>query len=131
MTPSTLLRNQFVRFLIVGGVNTGFSYAVYACLLYAGLPYVAANFGALVAGTLFSFRTQGRFVFGNIDGRLFARFAACWCAIFLVNIALIRLLIALGLNAYWAGALAMVPITLISFVSQKFLVFPVRRSAGS
>ena len=130
MTLSALLRNQFVRFLIVGGVNTAFSYAVYACLLYAGLPYVAANFGALVAGTLFSFRTQGRFVFGNRDGRLIVRFAACWCAIFLVNITLIRLLIALGFNAYWAGALAMIPVTLLSFVMQKFLVFSVSRPVG-
>ncbi len=131
MTLSVLPGNQFIRFLIVGGVNTAFSYAVYACLLYTGLPYVIANFGALVAGTVFSFRTQGRFVFGNQDARLIVRFAACWIAIFAVNIVLIRLLLFLGLNAYWAGAWAMIPVTLLSFFIQKFVVFSASRRTGS
>jgi len=118
-----VLSFQFVRFLLVGGLNTSFSYAVYAVLLFLGLNYVIANFGSLLLGILFSFRTQGRLVFGNSDGRLFFRFAAIWVLIFGVNILLISSLIHTGLNAYWAGALALVPITVISYVVQKFLVF--------
>ena len=88
-----VLSLQFVRYLLVGGLNTGFSYAVYAVLLFLGLNYVLANFGALLLGILFSFRTQGRLVFGNRDGRLIFRFAAVWGLIFLVNILLISVLI--------------------------------------
>src|SRR3954454_8664255 len=55
---------RFLRFLVVGSLNTLFSYAVYAVMLFVGLPYVYANFVALATGVLFSFRTQGAFVFG-------------------------------------------------------------------
>ena len=121
----TVLSFQFVRFLLVGGMNTSFSYAVYAAFLYMGLDYWGANLGALLLGILFSFRTQGRLVFGNLDRdtRIIARFAAVWGLIFLVNILLIAVLIQAGLNAYWAGAVALMPITVISYFSQKVLVF--------
>ena len=119
------LRHQIVRFLIVGTLNTCAAYAVYACLLYAGLPYAAASLGALVLGLLFSFRTQGALVFGNREGRLFFRFAACWGAIYLLNTLLIGALIRLGLSAYGAGALAIGPVTVFSYLTQKFLVFNV------
>lgn len=124
-----VLSFQFVRFLLVGALNTSFSYAIYALLLYFGLEYVAANFGALVLGILFSFRTQGHWVFRNRNGRLLFRFAAYWGLIFLLNILLITLLIRVGMNAYWAGAFALVPVTVISFFVQKILVFGSSRPA--
>jgi putative flippase GtrA len=120
-----ILRHQIVRFVIVGTINTGAAYAAYAILLYAGLPYAAASLGALVLGLLFSFRTQGALVFGNQDRRLFLRFAACWGAIYLLNTVLIGSLIRLGLDAYRAGALAIIPVTVFSYLTQKFLVFNV------
>ena len=124
-----VLKYQFVKFLLVGGLNTGFSYGIYAALLYLGLDYVIANLGALLLGILFSFRTQGQLVFGNHDGRLIFRFAAAWGAIWLANIALISVLIHAGVNAYWAGALALVPITVASYFVQKFVVFGASRTA--
>lgn len=118
-----VLNLQFARFILVGCLNTGFSYTIYAALLYIGLEYVAANFGALVLGILFSFRTQGRLVFRNSNGRLIYRFAGCWVLIFLLNILFIFLFMQTGLNAYWAGALALVPCTIASYFVQKVLVF--------
>ena len=126
-----LLNFQFVRFLLVGGLNTAFSYATYAALLYLGVPYVAANLGALLLGILFGFRTQGRLVFRNSDRRLIFRFVACWGLIWVLNIALIALLIRAGLNAYWAGALAMLPIAVVSYFVQRVVVFGASQPAGS
>lgn len=119
------LRYQFVRFLFVGTLNTAVGYAAYALLLYLGLPYAAASLGALLLGILFSFRTHGALVFGNRDGRLIFRFAACWGIIYLVNIALIGGLTGLGVSDYVAGALTMLPVALLSYLMQKFLVFEV------
>ncbi len=118
-----LLNFQFFRFVLVGCLNTGFSYAIYAALLYLGLEYVAANFGALLLGILFSFRTQGSLVFRNKNSSLIYRFASSWGLIFLLNISLIYMFMQTGLNAYWAGALALVPTTVISYFVQKFFVF--------
>jgi putative flippase GtrA len=123
MTMRNILKRQFVRFVMVGVVNTGFSYAVYAVLLYLGLPYALANLGATLLGILFSFGTHGRLVFGNHDLRLFVRFAACWLVIYAFNVGLIAGFIRLGLDAYVAGALALVPVVIASFLVQKFLVF--------
>lgn len=118
-----VLDAQFVRFLLVGALNTAFSYSVYAALLLAGLNYALANFGALLLGILFSFRTQGRLVFGNRDNRLLLRFAAAWTGVFCVHTLLIALLIRAGLNAYVAGLTALVPVTVMSYVIQRFFVF--------
>ena len=112
-----------VRFVLVGGLNTSFSYAVYVGLIFMGLSYVVANFFALVLGILFSFRTQGALVFRNRDNRLIFRFAGFWFVLFLLNIGLISIFMRIGLNAYTAGAVALVPITLISYFVQKRLVF--------
>ncbi|HET9651933.1 MAG TPA: GtrA family protein, partial [Usitatibacter sp.] len=54
---------QFVRFLIVGGVNTLFGYAVFAGLVLAGMPPMPALVLTYVVGVLFNFFTTRRFVF--------------------------------------------------------------------
>ena len=118
-----MTRSRILRFLIVGGVSTGFSYGVYALLLLAGLNYAVANFAALVAGILFSFKTQGTLVFENADNRLLGRFVVCWVAIYLVNVTFIRRMMDIGIDRYTAGALAIPGIAALSYVTQRFFVF--------
>jgi len=65
---------RFVRFLLVGTLNTAFSYLVYALLLLVGLHYAAANLGAVVLGIIFSFKTQGVLVFRDPRNALFAKY---------------------------------------------------------
>ncbi|HYT65934.1 MAG TPA: GtrA family protein [Vicinamibacterales bacterium] len=112
-----------MRFLVVGGLTTAFSYAIYALLLLLGLNYAISNFGALVGGILFGFKTQGTLVFGNPDNRLIWRFVACWLLIYAVNVTFIQRMMSLGLNAYISGALALPVIAAISYLVQRFLVF--------
>ena len=85
--------------------------------------YKLANLGALVLGIIFSFNTQGRFVFDNIDKRLFIRFACCWFLIYSFNIFLIGQFMSLGFDAYISGALALPEIVVFSYLIQKYLVF--------
>ena len=120
---SGVVTTQFTRFLLVGVLNTAFSYIVYACFLRFGMPYPMASFASLVLGILFSFRTQGSLVFGNQSIRLIVRFALCWLVIYLVNVLTIAALVRLGFGAYLSGAFAIAPITILSFLAQKFLVF--------
>lgn len=114
---------QILRFVVVGVGNTAFSYAIYAVFLFIGFGYAIANLFALLISIVFSFKTQGRFVFNNTDNRRFLRFVIAWTLIYLATIALIGQLIALGLNAYVAGALALPFSTALSFVTQKYFVF--------
>jgi len=118
-----LLRREFLRYLAVGVLNTGFSYSIYVLLLWLGLAYFVANLLALICGIVFSFQMQGRYVFDNTSRRLFPKYMLLWVLIYFCNITLIKLLIVCGFNAYVARALALLPIVLLSYVLQKYLIF--------
>lgn len=123
MHMQPISKPRVVRFLTVGAVNTAFSYGVYVLLLSAGLNYAIASFAALSAGILFSFKTQGVFVFDNADNRLLGRFVFCWLLIYGANVFFIERMLMLGLDAYLSGALAMPAIATLSYVVQRFFVF--------
>ena len=116
-------RSQLLRFLVVGAVNTGFSYSIYAGLIFLGLNYAVANLAALLLGILFSFKTQGIIVFRNTDNRLLGRFVLGWAFIYISTITLIGSLMATGLDAYISGALAVPFSTLLSYLTQRHFVF--------
>lgn len=55
----------FLRFLLVGLLNTGFSFSLYMLMVWLGMHFAAANLFATLTGIAFSFRTQGTLVFGQ------------------------------------------------------------------
>ena len=110
---------------MVGGINTGFSYCVYVVLAFTGLNYALANLGSLIAGILFSFKAQGRFVFRNSDRSLFWRFVLCWALIYAANVWFITQAMRMGLNKYAAGAGAIPAIAVLSFVVQRYVALSV------
>lgn len=120
---SELLNLRTVRFILVGCLNTIFSYCIYAIFLLTGLSYMVSNFLALVMGIFFSFRTQKILVFRDSSRNLFWRFVFAWIIIYFFNIFFIGKLIEAGLNEYTSGALTIVPITTLSYIFQKFFVF--------
>lgn len=68
---STWLQHRWLRFLITGGVNTAFSYSVFALLVYRGLNYALSNLFSLMLGILFSFTTQYALVFNGAGRGVF------------------------------------------------------------
>lgn len=120
--------SHFLRFVLVGLLNTVFSYSLYTLLVWLGMHFAAANLCATLAGIAFSFRTQGALVFGSHDWRLLRRFVPVWIGIYSINVGLITVLMAAGFNAYFAGAVALPPTILLSFLLQKRFVFA---SAGN
>jgi putative flippase GtrA len=122
-----LLNILFVKFVLIGVFNTAFSYSIYAGLLFVGFNYALANLIALILGIIVSFRTQGRFVFGNTDIRLGVRFLLGWGFIYAVAVLLVGWMISLGINAYSAGAVALPFTAVTSFFVQKNFVFRVNR----
>lgn len=69
---------RFARFVVVGGLNTGFGYACYALLLWLGVPLELSLLGATVLGLFFNFLTTGRLVFADARGSLLPRFIAAY-----------------------------------------------------
>ena len=117
------VRSQVIRFVTVGAVNAVFSYSVYAILLLVGFNYALANLGAMLLGILFSFHTQGKFVFENTDIRRIGRFVFVWTLIYIMTITIIGFLIAYSIDPYTAGAIALPASVLASFFAQKYFVF--------
>ena len=125
----TEARVQVLKFVVVGGLNTAFSYLVYALGLWFGLGYALANFIAMALGTLFSFVTQGRLVFNKLEGRRLPRFVLLWGALWILNVSVIAALLPwVDNNAYLAGAIALIVVTAISFLAQRHWVFADKRA---
>ena len=119
----TVPSRQFLRFLVVGAVNTAFGYGVFALLVWLGLPYPAAIGLATAAGVAFNFQSTGRLVFGGAPLSRLARFAAVYGVVYLLNVLAVAGLLRLGLNVYAANAVAVLPLALIAYMLQRTFVF--------
>lgn len=108
---------RFVKFLVVGVVNTAFGFAVYAVLLRLfGLPWQGALALSYVLGILWNFGTHGRIVFGTRGlGRLPA-YVAAYVLLFFLNRWALQAAIAAGLSDLWAQALLVLPMAMVAFV---------------
>ena len=118
---------RFVRFLAVGGLNMAVGYALFAGLLFVGLPVTGALALATVLGVLFNYQSVGRLVFGGDgrDGTLVA-FALVYGAQFMLNLAALRLLAAAGLSAFLAQALVLPVLAVMTFFALRRWVFRAR-----
>ncbi len=113
----------FIKFLLVGGLNTLFGYGLFAFFVWLGLHYTAAVFLSTVLGVLFNFKTTGLLVFKNGDNGLLFKFLGVYIITYLTNITLIKFCSLLGAGVYLAGALAVLPVAALSFIMLKRFVF--------
>lgn len=118
-----MLKQQVIRFIAVGVVNTLFGYGIYVLLIYLGLNYMIAVLFATVAGVLFNFKTIGRYVFKSTDSSLLLKFIIVYTIIYGINTGLIWLFSLWNIDYYTAGFLAIVPCAAISFILNKLFVF--------
>ena len=115
---------QFLRFLAVGAVNALFGYTCFAVLVFVGLDYPVAVLLSTAAGVLFNFETTGRVVFGNRDKRLILRFVGAYTLVYIGNVLALRALIeGVGLNAYLAGGICVLPQAVMSYMLLRRFVF--------
>lgn len=124
-----MLSRTFITFLFVGMLNTLFSYAVFALLIFWQLHYSLAVLVSTVLGVLFNFKTTGKLVFKSDDNRLIFRFVGVYGVVYLFNLAGLRFYRIFDDNMYLAGLLMIVPSAILSFVLLSRFVFP-RQGAG-
>jgi len=117
------LRAQFLRFLVVGGINTAFAYGVFAIALYSGLHYALASLTSIVLGMFFSFVTQGKLVFKSNKPEELVRFLAVASVLYFAHTGLLKAASYFEIDLYLAGAALTFPLALLSYVLNKHLVF--------
>ena len=117
---------RFIKFLIVGGINTLFGYTAYITLLYVGFHYSAASLLATILGVIFNFFTTGRLIFDCMDHRKFVRFFMVYVVSYLINLVFLAIFDSMGANMYWAGLPMILPMALLTYNLNKRFVFAVK-----
>ena len=111
---------------MVGGINTLFGYGLFALFIFLEFHYAIASFLATALGVLFNFKTTGVLVFRNKDNRLLFRFFGVYGVVYVINVLMLKVLGNVGFHMYIAGALAIIPLAVLSFVLNKLFVFGVK-----
>ena len=114
---------HFLKYLIVGGINTLFGYGAFVLLLSVGLHYALASFLATCAGILFNFNTTGRIVFNNSDHRLLFRFLLVYAILYAINVLLLKLMVIYTINLYLGSAATILPMAFLAYLLNKKFVF--------
>ncbi len=117
------MRRKFIRFILVGALNTVFGYSLFALFIYCGLHYSLAVLLSTVIGVIFNFKTIALLVFKNKNNSLIFRFIAVYVFTYFLNVALLWVFKQFYFNMYLAGLLLLLPIALISFLLHNSLVF--------
>ncbi len=118
-------RIRFVRFLVVGGINTGFGYLIYSIFILLKIHYSLASLFGTIIGVIFNFFTTGNFVFRNKNPKLIIRFCLVYGVTYLINLVFLRIFNGLHMNMVVAGGILLLPMALVSYFLNKVLVFSI------
>ena len=118
-----LISNKFIRFIVVGIVNTIFGYSVFSILIYLNLHYSLASLLATILGVLFNFKTISSLVFKTHNNSIIFKFIAVYCFTYLITIGGLKIFTIYSVNIYFAGFILLIICTPISFVLNNQFVF--------
>ncbi|GHT91538.1 hypothetical protein FACS1894140_2310 [Spirochaetia bacterium] len=118
---------EFIRFNIVGIINTVITYALYSLFVFIGIPYKLALVMEYGLGIFSSFFLHRKFTFratGAVTIRSMLSMIVSYLIILGINLALLTYLVEkCMLNAYFAQIIAMGFSVILSFLAQKYIVF--------
>jgi putative flippase GtrA len=128
------LTAQLARFLVVGVSNTAITLAVYAVLVHAGVPPVAASVAAFTAGAVNGFRLNRAWTFRGARGGLGAgmRYLVVAGLGLGLNALGVALAVHVGELPKLAGELAALPpVTATTFALSRTWVFSPEGGTGT
>lgn len=126
---------QFVRFNVVGLVNTAVTFGVYALLVALGLHHLAALVAIYALGIVLGFTLNKRITFGVRERTTVAmaiRMVLGYLPILALNAVFLDLLVTrLGVGKYASQAISLVFVAVSSYLTQRFFVFRKKRPPRS
>ncbi|HSD15662.1 MAG TPA: GtrA family protein [Thermomonas sp.] len=114
---------RFIRFLLVGGLNTAFGYGVFVACLWLGMHYALAGAVSTVLGVLFNFKSTGHLVFRSKGSRRLPRFVGIYAIIYLVNVLALGAMLQFGIPEWLGGLILLLPSAILSYVLNRQFVF--------
>ncbi len=121
-----MISKRFMRFILIGMLNTAFGYSLYALLIFLGLRFDLAILISTILAVLFNFKTTGTFVFNNKRNNLIIRYFCAYSIIYLLNVVLVWLMLKSNINSYLAQAFATPALVILSYTIQRDFVFKMR-----
>lgn len=122
LSPDAATVRRFIRFVIVGVVNTAFGYGLYALLVLSTAPPQIALFLSFFIGVLWNYFTTARFVFEVSGfGRLPA-YAACYIFVYMLNAGSLHVAIDSGVAPLIAQAVLTPVAAVLTFVLVSFVM---------
>jgi putative flippase GtrA len=118
-----VLSRRFIRFLLVGGLNTLFGFLAYSLFVLLGLPTWAALLAGNVSGIAFNFFTIGGMVFWDLSLARVPPFVLCYLLIYLINLGLIDWISAIAGGRILAQAILAFPMAAVSYLILRSFVF--------
>jgi putative flippase GtrA len=119
--------NRFVRFLVVGGLNTLFGFVIYSLFALTELSTWMVLVVSNIVTITFNFFTTGGLVFREISLTKVPRFLICYGLIFLIYLELIQWLSPIFGGRIWAMTIIVLPMAVLTYFMQSWFVFGVRR----
>lgn len=113
---------RWLRFILVGVLNTAFGYLLFASFILAGAPKLWAVVGMTVLGALFNFRSIGYLVFARSELHLLPRFLGVYAGQCVINSVALELLAEAGFTPL-VGQAILVPFLAagVYFAMQAFV----------
>ena len=117
-----------IRFLLIGGINAGISYVIFALSLFIlGKEYYQLSVALQWSiSSVFSYLNQKFFVF-NTKGNYLREYLKCcstWAVSYLLNVIILEILVKFVIkNAYIAQFTAIFLVSIVTYVLFKYFAF--------
>ena len=111
-----LLTSQFIRFLLVGLLNTAFGYSIYFVLVLLGFQPQVALLVSFAAGVLWNYFTTARLVFDTHGARRFPAYIVAYMFIYAINAGSLQALLKIGLSPLVAQAVLLPLLAVLAYI---------------
>ena len=120
------LKNQKIRFIVVGCINTMVGYIAFISLVFLSLQYIVANLFATIIGVTTSYYLNKYYTFKRYKKSVeeLFRFVLVYLISFVIsNLILYALIDLLLISPYKAGSINIFFVTMISWFGHKYFSF--------
>lgn len=114
---------RFIKFLLVGALNTVFGYSVFALFIFFNVHYSVSLLIATILGVIFNFKTIGIIVFKNQDNKLIFKFVCIYVIYYFLNLLGLKILNIYSVSNYIGQAVLVLPLSVLSYLLFKKFVF--------
>ncbi|CDZ76219.1 GtrA-like protein [Legionella massiliensis] len=104
-------------------LNTLVGFALYAIFINLGMHYSLAVLLSTILGVAFNYFSTGKLVFNNTGNSRIIQYVMTYGFTYLINIAIIKSCIMIGLNEYYAYIFSIPFMAILNFTLMKRFVF--------